>query len=398
MTLAKMCEQLGIEKFPAVFERIYEEIKNSYREHAAVILSEKFITDALDSCSALKAYREPVLKAAKKIRASEALSLLVCLLEEWVHRNDSLPGGEYEPPVGEGVEYDFLHLFAAIPRIPENLAYLRGRKVPEDVIAMTMGEFDYCVELFLNKFGRPVFRFDRLNWINRLLHNKMIRIERFKYDLPGNYLTGVKVYRNQSAEVCILADQLEIHKSGRVLGSVGHADAEGSFFAEVTETEKSMVGHRVKADGIVEFDLCELSKEEWSLCLSEKDPVLRIHIPPDGSFDRESIHRAYERARKVFTECYPDLEYKAFFCSSWLMSGDLWEILKPSSNILGFQSDFLKIPHRSSGGLVFMFAFSAGPSIPEDIASLPEENSMQRKIKERYLNGGYIHEGAGFFF
>lgn len=398
MNVLQMQEKLGMEKVPADFFDFFEEVKDSFREHANDILSEEFLTETLDSVNVLVPYRKTVIEAAKAIREDEALSLLVCLLEKWVLKNESLPAGEYIQPAGEGVAYDLLHLFPAIPRIPENLAYLRGRNVPEDVIAITMNEYDYCVELFLAKFGRPVFRFDRLNWINRLLHNKLIRIERFKYDLPGNYLTGAKVYRNRAGELCVLADQLEIHKSGRILGSVGHTDPEGSFFAKVTETEARIVGHRVDAAGMVERELTEISKAEWELCLSDKDPVLRIHIPPDGSFDHESIQRAYRRTREVFAASYPELAFKAFFCSSWLMSDDLYEILKPTSNILGFQSDFVKIPWKSSGGLVFMFAFSAGPSIPADIDSLPEETSMQRKIKERYRNGGYVHEGAGFFF
>lgn len=396
MDVIQMQEKLRLEKIPPCFFEIFQQIKDSYLEHAAEILAEEFITETLDSVHILIPYRKTVLDAARVIREEEAMCLLLCLLEEWVLRNESLPCMEYSALCGEGAAYDLFHIFAAIPRIPENLDYLRRHKVPEDVIALTMKEYDYCVELCMSQCGRPVFNFGRLNWINRLLHNRLIRIERFKYDFPGNYLTGVRVYRNQTGEVRVLADQLHIHKSGRVLGSVGHTDSDESFFSQIIESEDTIIGHCV-TDGMVEKNLTKLSKKEWMLCLSEKDPVLRIHIPPDGSFDRETIHRAYERARTIFSECYPELDYKAFFCSSWLMSADLWEILKPTSNILGFQKDFVKIPWCSTGTLVFGFVFSTGAGIPADIGSLPEENSLQRGIKERYQSGGYIHEGAGFF-
>ena len=141
-----------------------------------------------------------------------------------------------------------------------------------------------------------------------------------------------------------------------------------------------------------------LFKDEWKLCLSSQDPVLRIHIPPDGGFDRDAIRKSYERARRVMAECYPELEYKAFFCSSWLMSADLQQILKPSSNILGFQECFTRLPFPSSGRLVFMFVFPKLSVIPQDYSLLPEETSLQRAIKKLYQSGGYLHEGAGFFF
>lgn len=397
MNVTIMQKELEIEKIPSDFEEIYGQIKNSYKEHAANILSVSFITEVLDSCNILVAYREPVLEAAKKIRENEAMVLLVCLLEQWVLRNDSLPIEEYTAPIGEGVAYDFLHLFAALPRIPENLAYLKARKVPWDVIASTMAEYDYCVELCLAGCGRPAFNFGRLNWMNRLIHNRLIRIERFKYDLPGTYLNGVRVYRSNAGELCILADRLVVHESGRLLGSVGHTNPDGSFAAEITETEDKVIGHRV-TDGMVESGLTELSKTEWNLCLSDQDPVLRIHIPSDGNFDRDTLQKSYARAREVMAVCYPDLKYKAFFCSSWLMSGDLQKLLKPTSNILGFQKDFIKVPFQSSGSMVFSFVFSLGAKIPADISVLPEHTSLQREIKKLYLNGGYIHEGAGFFF
>ena len=139
MNTTEMCEQLGLERVPPSFPEIYEQIQDFWREHAAKILSDVFITKTLDSCNVLVSYRKMILEAAKKIRDKEAMVLLICLLEVWVCQNEHLPYEEYQAPKGEGIEYDFLHLFAALPRIPENLAYLRGRNVPVDVIISQPG-------------------------------------------------------------------------------------------------------------------------------------------------------------------------------------------------------------------------------------------------------------------
>lgn len=360
------------------------------------MLSETFLTNTLDSCNALKHCREAVLEAANQILQNEAMCLLVCLLEKWVLENEVLEVDAYTPPVGEGATYDFLHIFPAIARIPDILEDFRARKVPQEVIDVTMTEYDYCVGVCEKVYNRPAFNFGRLNWINRLLHKKLIRISRFKYDLPGKFFAGVRIYQNKQGDFCVLASNVEVHESGRLLGSVGHTDATNSYVAVVTETEDAISGHAVK-DGIIQKEITSLHKEEWKLCISEEDKAIRIHIPSEGSFDRESIQAAYDDARLVMEKCYPDMEYKAFFCSSWIMSEELKQILKPTSNIVGFQKDFVKVPFRSTGTLVFSFVFNMGGMIPEDLSILPENTSLERGIKKIYQDGGYVHEGAGFF-
>ncbi len=396
MNVAKMQKQLGMEKVPACFDEIFEQIKDSYKVHAEEILSEAFITKVLDSINGLVNCREAVLGAAKEVFNDEAMTLLVCLLEQWLLANEVLEVGAYTPPVGEGIAYDFLHIFPALPRIPEILADFRARKVPQEVIDATMTEFDYCVGVCEKAYNRPAFNFGRLNWINRLLHRKLIHISRFKYDLPSKCFVRVRIYQNKQGEFCVMANNVEVHERGRMLGSVGHTDATNSYMAVVTETEDKIMGHAVK-DGIIQKEITELSKEDWKLCLSAEDKALRIHIPSDGNFDRDAIHQAYDEARLVMDTCYPDMPYKAFYCLSWLMSEELKQILKPTSNILGFQKDFVKTPCKSCGTPVFSFVFNMAAAIPEDLDALPENTSLQRGVKKLYQEGGYLHEGAGFF-
>ena len=391
-----MKEQLEISSFPGCFAQLYDQIANAWEKRATEILSDSFIAQTLENCYALKPWREQILEAAAQLRENKALCLLVCLLEVWIAEGGVVSDKEYVPPKGDGLAYDFLHLFPAIPTMPASVDHLRKRGVPEDVVEATMGEYDFCVNMCLERQGRPLFDRGRLNWITRVITNRLIRIGRFKYDLPDRFMQGVRVYRNAAGEVVVFADDLQIHSSGRVLGSVGHTEEENSFFARITESGVAVIGHKV-IDGIVEKEVTSLDKQEWTLCLSSKDAFPRIHIPSDGSFDRETVAASYQRARQVFDTCYPDYPYKGFFCSSWLMSTDLRKVLKPTSNILAFQEPFTHIPWRSSGRLVFSFAFGMDAAIPENIAALPEKTSLQRAVKQLYLKGEYIHEGAGFF-
>jgi len=396
MTPEPMEKLRSVSSLPDCFDGIYERIADHWEARAGEILSDDFIARTLEACYALKPWTDAILHAARLIRRDRTLSLLICLLEGWIADGGNLYDAAYAPPVGDGPAYDFLHLFPAIPTMPASVAHMRRRNVPEDVIAATMGEYDYCVELCMDRLGRPAFDRGRLSWMTCLIRGSLIRIGRLKYDLPGRFMTGVRVYQNGAGDFMVLADGLRIHRSGRILGSAGCADEDGSFLAVITEDETTVTGHPAEG-GFVRSKPTELSKKEWRLCLSPEDSLARIHIPPGNGFDPETVSHSYRQAREIFDTCYPDYPYRGFFCASWLMSTDLQRILKPASNILAFQKHFIQIPYQSSGKLVFSFVFGLNSGIPEDIAALPEATSLQRAIKQTYLNGGYIHEGAGFF-
>ena len=397
MTLQEMMKALGISRIPDCFPAYYEQLKGTWEKRGEEILSDEFILQALEKSGVLTAYQEVILLAAAQVRENPALVLLICLLEQWVKDGGNVNDPAYEAPEGVGIGYDLLHLFPAIPAMPDSVEHMRKRGVPEDVITATMGEYDFCMDLYSGLLGRPGFNRGRLAWISRLVNNKLIRIGRFKYDLPGNYIRGVRVFRNQAGDMRILADGLQVHAGGGILGSVGLEDPEGSFLAELCWTEAAVTGYPI-SDGRVCREQITLQLTQWHEVLSEEDAVLRIHIPRDGSFDTQVIEEAYAQAREIFAKCYPDYPYKAFFCHSWLMSLDLREVLKPTSNILAFQKKFTPIPCKSAGNTVFSFVFGKGAVIPEDLQALPENTSLQRAVKARYLQGGYIREGEGFFF
>jgi hypothetical protein len=84
--------------------------------------------------------------------------------------------------------------------MPESVAYLRKRNVPEDVIAATLQEYDESVQLRLLAVGKPCFTVDRLNWLRCVIFNRILHIGRFKYDFPSKCLVGMRVYENARGE------------------------------------------------------------------------------------------------------------------------------------------------------------------------------------------------------
>ncbi len=396
MMLLQMQRDLSLPFLPDYFAQIYPKVKEEFEARSALILSDEYIEGIINEALILKPYADLIKESAKRIRQNPAMRLYVCLLEYRIKSKQLISAEGFTPPAENGIEFDFLHLFPALSSIPESILFFKRRGVAQDIITATMKEFDFCVENCIDKLGRPAFTFDRLSWILRITNNEMIRIGRFKYDMPSKRVQGIKAYKNRNNELVVLANGVDAHPCGKIFGSAGLCGEGERFFAEIFESDTEISGHPI-VDGLIQREPVTLQKCEWDLCLSPDDEVISIHIPPHESFDRDTCEASYERAREVFATHFPDMPYKAFHCRTWMVSPDLKAVLKPSSNILAFQSKFTLYPTKSQGRWVFDNVFP-DQAVVRDYGELPENTSLQRGVKELYLKGGCIHEFSGFFF
>ena len=395
MTLEQMKEALSLSSLPEYFNDVYPKVKDTYEMRSALILSDDYIEKVLTEVSALLPYLDLIKAAAAKIRENPAMRLFICILEYRVKTGERPNTADYEEVCGDGIEYDFLHLFPALSTMPDSAEYMRKRGVPEDIITASLREYDFCVETCIKKHGRPAFTMDRLGWIMRVVGNDLIRIGRFKYEMPCKRVSGIKVYKNRDGEIITLSDDTDVHASGRILGTVGYTDEDGSFHALITETDSEITGHPV-VDGLIRKEPVTLKKSEWELYLTPDDDVIPVHIPPDEGFDHDTCEESYARAREIFDTYYPDKPYKAFHCRSWLISIDLKKVLKPSSNILDFNKKYTIYPTKSKGEWIFENVFPGQGGI-SNLENLSENTSLQREVKRLYLGGDHICEAAGFF-
>lgn len=394
MTLAQMQDGLGIAKLPPFFSEIYNTVKDQFLDRAEHILSESYIRNSLRESGALLPYEDLIVAAAKELTKNNAAKLLICLLEKWILDLDKYVGSEYTPPACSSLGFDFLHLFAALPTMKSCVSHLRKRGVPEAVITDTMKEYDFCVELRRKFSGRPQFDFSRLNWMRWVIHNRLLNIGCLKFDFFRDRAPREAcLYESTSGEQILLANNVWVHSSGGVLESAGLENTEGSFYASIETTQNKITGYPVY-EGVVHLEKISLDRSHWKCILGENDPVICVHIPMGGNLNHDLVATSYDQAREIFARCYPDLSYKGFYTHTWLLSPQLRDHLKPTSNILAFQNDYSLFPCKSKGQFVFSFVFGGRPERLED---LPENSSLQRSLKKLYLNGGYIHEYCGVF-
>jgi len=135
-----------------------------------------------------------------------------------------------------------------------------------------------------------------------------------------------------------------------------------------------------------------LPKEDYEYFLRPGEDLLSVHIPGGARVDPAACQAAFGEARAFFARYFPERNPKCFYCRSWLMDPSLADHLPERSNIVSFQKQFQRCPVKSSGKEVFAFVH---PKPFESYAELPENTSLERMLKTRYLANDpvYVHAG-----
>lgn len=139
-------------------------------------------------------------------------------------------------------------------------------------------------------------------------------------------------------------------------------------------------------------DPVTLLKEEYVLWVAPGDDILSVHIPKGADVSAASCAQTYRQAAAFFNKYYPERHFKGWYCRSWLMDPALTEALPSGSRIASFQQFYSRYPYPSDGNEVFVFVH---PTPFADYNELPENTSLERMLKQRYLNGDPIYRYAG---
>lgn len=128
------------------------------------------------------------------------------------------------------------------------------------------------------------------------------------------------------------------------------------------------------------------------LPFNQGDKMIYIHIPQGEKLIYPYCVESIKGAKAFFKEHFPEYDYTFFFCESWLLFGDNWMFMSPSSNILQFQS-----------------LFSIEYSAPDDKQAIerifgkrrllkafyPAKTTLQKQAKDFMLHKGKLGIGIG---
>ena len=124
----------------------------------------------------------------------------------------------------------------------------------------------------------------------------------------------------------------------------------------------------------------------------ENRVVIGIHIPSDADFSPHAVENSLQEARQFFETRDASLHGVEYRCHSWLLDGQLREMLPPSSHIIQFQNRF-QIFDAGEVGTDFLGWLYQTKST--DYHALPEHTSLQRQVKRHLLAGGVMRDAYG---
>ena len=215
-------------------------------------------------------------------------------------------------------------------------------------------------------------------------------------------LAGQPIHQRNMAQRGYDQEQVDIHKNGVRGCWVGQHEVYG--------IDGVGFGHMVWGAYFIKCFLIRLGRLQYETGLKhfgqydhlfDKEPVyIYIHIPSaDNGLQDDEVSASIQLALDRLEQYFPQVKGKqVVFCThTWLLSPELREILKPTSNIVKFQNRFNITEFDESVGPFLSFGFKVTPGPDVDYASLPEDTHLRREIKKRLLNGEKLHQGFGYF-
>ena len=168
-------------------------------------------------------------------------------------------------------------------------------------------------------------------------------------------------------------------------------DEEGSFLAEIKEENGALIGYTTDKFG--ECITSPVRLEGYKEILRMGDMVLNVHIPSKLPLTPEICEKSYSDAARILRKAYPEHDFKAICCASWMMEKRIVEILGKESNLTRFSDAYVGFPLRSQGKAIYSFVYNLHQPVPTE--ELAEDTSLRRAIKKHLLNGGFVYEKGG---
>ena len=387
ITISDAIRELGIENLPADF-------LDFCNTPPSVSICEVSVIDFLEEkYSLLGRFKAPLVECLERIKASPALLCYGNYAASYISVAESDNAKKVPVPMeNEDTVMRFYPLLILCAVFPSAIEKYRKRGFSEEeiheILTPTIQNRIALCEEHSQKQGIDAAGF---NWMRIYALAEIFPAGIFNIT-PKRFGDNAIVLKSKSTgELAVLMKNTNFHNTGMVLGSAGFEDGEGSFSSDFRETDDAYYG-RVIEKSLATREIREYKKCDWDVLLDAGNGFAGVHIPRGADLTDEKITESFKLALEKTRKHYPEFAAKAVCCASWMLDPSLEEILGEKSKITGFIRHFVKYPMKSNEMSIFGFVF---PKIFDSYATLPEDTSLRRKLKERYLRGEYIHTFSG---
>ncbi len=390
---------LGVAEMPALFGARFAETVAEYEKNGVAYLQDAFLDELQSTYHIFRQKYDYVKLAAERVRNNAFLAQYSLLLHHM--QLDNNHAGEIylkKFPLGDGTnpaDYEMAAYFSQLAFARDVADYHLAHGVPEDIVLDTLNDlYEEPILVCNDCFGRDGCHPRCFGWNQIYMNYRILRVGVLNFELRDHFTSAVTVFENSKKERVALANGKDIAANGQIAGSAGCEEI--LLHAEITETDEYYEGYAADPEEAVYASTpVRLDKKEWRAVLQRENGIINVHIPSHVPLTPENANAAYARAWEVLPKCYPAFGAKVFTCFSWLLDPQLRQFLKPTSNLVAFQSKYHRFAMKAVGTDVYAFLFKKPVEKNEDLC---EDTSLQRAVKAHYLSGKYIYAQGGYFF
>ncbi len=392
MNLVELASAVGITvKLP---EKMLDYAEN-FRDDGSVACDVTIVDALQQEFDFFGEHYAQIKRVAGQINENKTLSAWVRVSAKYALEADFAAARCVPVPPTDGTEtMDFLPLFMLLPQIPVSIADYRDRGFPEDELRDLLRGYLGSINIVRKQTGRPGVNQTYYNWLTHYTKAVLFKAHGLQFEKYTMPLGACWLKNKETGEMLpFVLDAVFCGDGKHRLGSAGFEECDETFHALFEEDAENYYGYATR-NCVVSSQRETFPKAMWECVARPGDECVNMHIPKGADISRENMTRACQKAMDILKNRYPECKARVIFCNSWLLDPTLSEILGENSKITSFQNSFTRYPTKDGGASMFSFVFTRRP---EDLRDLPEETSLQRKIKERYLNGGYIYNYTGVY-
>lgn len=291
----------------------------------------------------------------------------------------------FEIPGYETASVDLLFVTAA-------LGYtLTVRKPPADLNEENVGAYRGYTMGFTEKYG--YWGIGERHWNLLCAGGCMFLFNTLKFQ-PEGFTNDFLVLTDGKSYRTLVVGDFGVSKDGALTANESLISFRTS---PLLETEESYTAHEVLPNGKVQRDATVFPKSIWKVALCGTDNALGIHIPPRSEYTPEQHRLSILQALDFYRKFYPDMEFKAIVCYSWLYSAQNKHLFPADSRILEIQRCVHLCPITTTMDESLMF-IRPGSSLQERLAAFRAEGNeyhagyMYSPLSEAEVFGTYRHE------
>ncbi|MCX7842828.1 MAG: acyltransferase domain-containing protein [Clostridia bacterium] len=290
-----------------------------------------------------------------------------------------------------GIDSGVFGLLALLSRLDSLIVHYSNSGITEDILRDTLSDINLWMNKYYNENGH--WGFSQSNWLLLHMTGRLYRLGRLQFSME--YMnTPLRAYKHKNSNeiIAFFEKGIKIRQDGLIDGTNSICDPL-CWSAEFNENHDKITGNPIKSIGKVEKSLLVLDSSDYNLALKAGDPVLDVHIPEGEKLELESCLISFSKAQKFFSTTFPEFDFKAFVCYTWLFDWQLSNILPPESNIVKFQRLFYLFPVKSDDIQMFERVFGVRH---KDLDKIQLKTSLQKHLAEYLQKGNKMSNAGGF--